>query len=390
MKTIKLKQQAAKQVRQGNPLLVLGDILNSTDIIEGDIVRLVDGKTHVFLGYAIMGKQNKGIGWVFSTSEKQTFTPTFITDLLQRAKMARQSFFEQIQTTAFRLFNAESDGLGGVTIDVYNQSVVVSWYSQGIFNHRSLILNSLQQVLPNYAIFEKCRFEHPPYLTQSLDLSVSPEVVINENGVNFSLDLNDGLMTGIFLDQRDVRKYVLENAENQTVLNTFSYTAAFSVAAALGRALSTVSVDVAKRSVPLSTKQFEVNNLDMTNHQLYVMDVFDYFGYAKKKNLLFDWVILDPPSFARTKKRTFSVTKNYDELLLDAIMVTAKNGRILVSTNASNWEKKDVEAMIFKTFKKVNRTYRVEKTFNQPSDFSILETLPSTAYLKVFVLRLDV
>lgn len=89
----------------------------------------------------------------------------------------------------------------------------------------------------------------------------------------------------------------------------FSYTAAFSVAAAMGGAIETTSVDLAKRSRELSQAHFEANGLNVTNHHFVVMDVFEYFKYAKRKNLTFDLIVIDPPSFARNKNKHFQLLK---------------------------------------------------------------------------------
>src|SRR5699024_207873 len=111
-------------------------------------------------------------------------------------------------------------------------------------------------------------------------------------------------------------------SSGKRVLNTFSYTGAFSVAASLGGALQTTNVDLAKRSLPKTIEQFSVNGIDFETENIHVMDVFEYFKYARRKNLTFDMVILDPPSFARTKKYSFSVQKDYTTLLTEALTVT--------------------------------------------------------------------
>ncbi|MBS4762091.1 class I SAM-dependent rRNA methyltransferase [Carnobacteriaceae bacterium zg-ZUI252] len=387
MKTIKLKQRAAQHVKSGNPLLIEGDILNTKDIVFGEIVEVVDAKSGAFLGKALLGQQNKGVGWMLTTKSSEMLDAKFLERLLTNAKQKRQSFFASSKIDAFRLFNGESDGLGGLTIDVYKQALVISFYSQAIFTYRQFIFDALKIVMSGYSIFEKCRFEQAPYDTNHVFGKDNEQFIIQENESRFNVHLNDGLMTGIFLDQRDVRDYVRRHAKNKTVLNTFSYTAAFSVAAALGGALKTVSVDVAKRSIELSTQQFNVNALSLENHAFYVMDVFDYFKYARKKGETFDMVVLDPPSFARTKKRTFSVLKNYGELLEDAIHLTNVGGEIIVSTNASNWKRDDVLRMIDETFTRLNRKYAINAEFKQPTDFTTLKTLPSTQYLKVFVVK---
>src|SRR5690606_18911637 len=110
------------------------------------------------------------------------------------------------------------------------------------------------------------------------------------------------------------------------VLNTFSYTGAFSVAAAIGGAAKTTSVDLAKRSSAKTIEQFSVNGIDYEHQDILVMDVFNYFKYAKRKELKFDLVVLDPPSFARSKKYTFSTAKDYTNLMKEAIAITEQKG----------------------------------------------------------------
>lgn len=388
MKTLQLKSNVVKQIKQGQVLLHEEDVCNGQVYHEGDDVTLIDATTKQFVAKAIIGYQNKGIGWVYTLQKEQSFNETFILNTLQQAINKRQKM-NLDHTSAYRLFNGESDGIGGLVIDWYNDSAIFSWYSQGIYHYKAIILKAFNRCLNQevVSIFEKKRFKTTENPTQWVQGKQDDYRVIVENDVKYATYLNDGLMSGIFLDQRDVRQYIKEHVKNKTLLNTFSYTAAFSVAAAKGGVKQTVSVDVAKRSIDKSQEHFKLNNIDMATHQLYVMDVFDYFKYAQKKSLLFDWVILDPPSFARTKKRTFSVLQNYGELLQDAIKVTQLNGRIVVSTNASNFSKTAVKIMIDKAFKQQGVQYVIEKEFSQPDDFTTLPHISQTAYLKVFIVR---
>src|SRR5699024_1448030 len=152
--------------------------------------------------------------------------------------------------------------------------------------------------------------------------------------MHYAVHLNDGAMCGIFLDQRDVRKVIRDTyAKDKQVLNTFSYTGAFSVAASLGGATQTTSVDLAKRSLQKTMQQLSLNGIDIDALHIHVMAVFEYYKYARRKTLLYYIVILEPPSFARTKKYSCSVTKHYPKLVTDALSVTASNGIIVASTN---------------------------------------------------------
>src|SRR5690625_4228526 len=197
-------------------------------------------------------------------------------------------------------------------------------------------------------------------------------LIIKENGMNYAVDLNDGAMCGIFLDQRNVRQVIRDTyARGKNVLNTFSYTGAFSIAASLGGATKTTSVDLAKRSLPKTIEQFSVNGIDFEAQRIHVMDVFEYFKYAHRKKLSFDMVILDPPSFARSKKYTFSVAKDYTKLVTEALSITAKNGIMIASTNNSALSMRKFKTMIHKGFQEMKTSYRILEEYTLPKDFRV-------------------
>jgi 23S rRNA (cytosine1962-C5)-methyltransferase len=195
-------------------------------------------------------------------------------------------------------------------------------------------------------------------------------------------------MVGVFLDQKEVRKTIRDiYAKGKTVLNTFSYTGVFSVYAALGGAKKTTSVDLANRSLPKTKEQFSINNIDPDTQEIIVQDVFEYFKYAVRKNFKFDIVIADPPSFARSKKVTFSVSKDYTKLLEQLIAITNKNGVIVASTNYANLSLAKFKQSIDKAFKTMKLKYKIEEIYTLPEDFAVSEKFREDNYLKVFFIR---
>jgi 23S rRNA (cytosine1962-C5)-methyltransferase len=242
-------------------------------------------------------------------------------------------------------------------------------------------------------MYQKKRFDAKgQYLDDTDDFicgDKAPEpLIVKENGGKFAVYLDDGAMVGVFLDQKDARKTIRDKyAKDTTVLNTFSYTGAFSVFAALGGAKETTSVDLANRSRKKTEEQFSVNGIDPETQKIIVEDVFNYFKYAVRKKLSFDMVVLDPPSFARSKKYTFSASKDYVKLLKEAIQITSKNGIIVASTNASNFDMKRFKSFIDKAFKELNSSYSIEEVFSLPKDFRVSEKFKEGNYLKVVFIR---
>ncbi|WP_227936961.1 class I SAM-dependent rRNA methyltransferase [Alkalihalobacillus deserti] len=390
--TLSIKKQAAEKIKKGFPLIEASSLrLGLPQIEEGSIVQLHD-ESGVFIGKGYYGKQNKGIGWVLTKNETEKIDSDFFVNRIKSALVQRKDLFQDSATTAFRLFNGEGDGIGGLTIDYYDEFYVFTWYSEGIYEFRSDLYEAFQKVSSFKGIYEKKRFASKGEYVEDDDFVMGERgkfpLLIKENHIEFAVYLNDGPMVGVFLDQREVRNRIKETyAKGKTVLNTFSYTGAFSVAAALGGAVKTTSVDLAKRSLPKTIEQFSVNKIDYEAQDIVVMDVFNYFKYAKKKERVFDLVILDPPSFARSKKHTFSAAKDYTGLLQEAIAITEKDGVIVASTNCSTFNMAKFHKFIKEAFQNERLNYEIVEQFTLPQDFKTTKAFSEGNYLKVVFIR---
>lgn len=391
--TLHVEPKYAGDLKKGYPLVHRDAVIktDSEKLHEGDWFELVDHFNR-FIAKGYHGVQNKGIGWVLSYDENETFEQEFFTKKMNKAFSLRSNFFNDSSTTAFRVFNGEGDGIGGVTVDYFDGYYMISWYSEGIYSLREQIITALKETTDFKAIYEKKRFDTKgKYVEQDDFVAGTPgdfPIIVKENNMNFAIDLNDGAMTGIFLDQRDVRRAIRDNyAEGKNVLNTFSYTGAFSVAAALGGANKTTSVDLASRSLGKTIEQFSINGIDFEEQDIKVMDVFHYFKYAIRHELKFDLVVLDPPSFARTKKMTFSTAKDYPKLLKDAIAITEKKGIIVASTNNASFGMKKFKSFIEQAFSETKTKYKIVEQYGLPKDFRATREYPEFHYLKVVFIQ---
>ncbi|PWN76612.1 MULTISPECIES: class I SAM-dependent rRNA methyltransferase [Bacillus cereus group] len=386
--TVKIKPKFIKEIKSGYPLILKDAIQNLNDVQEeGTIIKVVDEKNH-FVGKGYYGKQNKGYGWILTRKESEQINQSFFESKIKSALHKRKQFYKSSDTTAFRALNGEGDGLGGLIIDYYDGYYVVSWYSEGIYTFRDEIIAALQKVANFKGIYEKKRFDTKGKYIEGDDFVAGERgefpLIVKENGVNFAVYLNDGAMVGVFLDQRNVRKQIRDKyAKGRTVLNMFSYTGAFSVFAALGGASKTTSVDLANRSLSKTIEQFSVNEVDYEAQDIIVEDVFLYFKYAAKKKMKFDMVVLDPPSFARSKKYTFSAAKDYKNLLKETIAITENNGIIVASTNCSAFDMKKFKGFIDTAFKEMNDKYKILEEHSLPEDFRTIDQFKEGDYLKV-------
>lgn len=384
MKKMLVSRGVEKKIHKGLVVLEKEDFpeLSETDI---EVELYNQGKQ--FLGKAYLSSQNKGIGW-FVTGQNISFDQSFFETLFKKAKDKRESYYQDDLTTAFRLFNQEGDGFGGLSLDLYGNYLVFSWYNSYVYQLRQQIVTAFSQVFPEVlGAYEKIRFKGLDYESAHIYGQEAPEnFTVLENGVLYQVFMNDGLMTGIFLDQHDVRGSLVDGlAMGKSLLNMFSYTAAFSVAAAMGGASETTSVDLAKRSRELSEAHFNANGLSLDNHRFIVMDVFEYFKYAKRKGLSYDVIVLDPPSFARNKKQTFSVAKDYHKLISQSLDILNPGGIIIASTNAANVSRQKFTEQIDKGF--AGRTYQVLNKYGLPADFVYNKKDESSNYLKVISMK---
>ncbi|SEO00452.1 23S rRNA (cytosine1962-C5)-methyltransferase [Amphibacillus marinus] len=392
MQKVTVRDKFITKYQKGYPQL-FADALEGLNQLkyEGETIDLVD-KSGDFIARGYYGRDNKGYGWVLTANKEEQINFAFFSGKIAEAFAKRAQLLASQETTAFRIFNGEGDGIGGLSIDYYAEYLLVTWYSEGIYHFKQEIIEAIQDVLQVAGIYEKKRFDTGGKYLGDDDFVTGQRaqfpLIVKENGLQFATYLNDGPMTGIFLDQRQVRQTIRDHyAAGKTVLNTFSYTGAFSVYAAMGGAAKTVSVDLANRSQPKTIEQFQLNGINETKHEIRVMDVFNYFKYAVKKELKFDLVIVDPPSFARSKKRVFSVTKNYVELLADVINVTEENGVIVASTNSSAISVQKFKQFIKQAFAKQGISYNIERTFNLPEDFAYHPQYADGNYLKVLFIR---
>lgn len=200
----------------------------------------------------------------------------------------------------------------------------------------------------------------------------------SENGLKFEFRSEQGLSPGLFLDQRENRALVAMTATNKSVLNLFSYTCGFSLAAAKAGAKEVVSVDLSKTFLEWGKRNFSLNNLDPSKYEFYAADTEFFLERTLLKNRKFDLIVLDPPSFGRKGKAVFKIEKDLPRLLQACQKLLNVKGQILVSCNFEKWTSEDLLKLVQKTFPKAHL-----KTTSQGFDFELPNE--SRAMKSVFV-----
>lgn len=249
----------------------------------------------------------------------------------------------QETTTAFRLVNGAGDGLPGVDVDLYGDHLVVSLSTDDAVRHREAVLDAVAALGPA-GVYVKLRPKHASVIVDARREDFAPRApvrgvaapdlfVVHELGLPYRVRLGDGLSTGIFLDQRENRRRVRMTAGGARVLNLFAYTGAFTVAAITGGARSSVTVDVSAGAIAWARENLDAIGADAAHHRLVEADALGWLERVAPREGPFDVVILDPPSFATTKKSRFSADGDYRGVAALAFRVLAPGGRLLACTN---------------------------------------------------------
>ena len=266
-----------------------------------------------------------------------------IAQALRSAAELRYGIARSPGTTAFRIVNGGGDSLPGVTVDVYGEWLVVALTSPEAEAARERILDAATSLDPR-GVYVKSRPKHASVIVDARREEFSPReavrgesapesFVIHELGLPYNVRLGDGLSTGIFLDQRENRRRVREIAGGARVLNLFAYTGAFTFAAVAGGARSSMTIDVSPGVIAWARQNLEGVSADPALHVALEADALPWLKAAATKGERFDLVLLDPPSFATTKKSRFSAEDDYRATAAAVLRVLAPGGRLLACTN---------------------------------------------------------
>lgn len=287
------------------------------------------------------------------------------------------------RTDAFRLVNEGGDDLPGLAVDVYGAFVVAQFYEgedRGwTTERRARVLDALL-ALGFDGVYEKHRPKHASTLVDTRREDVAPKhasrgesapdpLVVREENMKIEVRLGDGLSTGIFLDQRRARVAIRNESKGKRVLNLFSYTCGFSVAAALGGARTTTSVDVSSVVLDTGRKNMLVNGVNVDpDHVFLTEDVLAWIDRAQKLEP-FDVVIVDPPSFATTKKNRFSIESDLEDLVTRVLGIVGEGGVVYVSTNHRKLTRGKFRHVLLGASRNAKRDLAQLKDGPEPTDY---------------------
>ena len=299
--------------------------------------------------------------WKLDSSWEKAFLAIPKLKLTQRQSywylqhLARLAWNENLdyQSDSFRVYHKEHENL---SIDLYKNVLWFSYFKDQEIKNEVIDYFEKTKIFlgVEHFLFRKMlnRGKDPEEKVRFHSDKLPESWLMEENGYKLLLKSDQGQSSGIFLDQRANRRWVFENAKNKKVLNLFSYTSGFSVAAAMAGANEVVSVDTSKASLEWSKQSFVANNLDPEKSFFYSMEADRFLDIAIKKNSQFDVIICDPPSFARNKKKLFKIDEQITPLLEKIKKCMAPGAQLIFSTNYEQWTQRDFEKEVYKVFPK--------------------------------------
>lgn len=311
----------------------------------------------------------------------------------------------KFKNECFRLVHSKNETSDlSFTIDQFGTKLIVSWYKDNWtdFDAQTFSLYSECVEKPLYVRLMHNRGKDPLNKSQfvicpkglaedavfdnefSENTSLSSQWVAEENQIKFEMRADSGQSFGLFLDQRLQRNWVLENSDNKTVLNLFSYTCGFSLVAALGKAQDVISIDTSKAVLNWGKKNFQLNNLDTEKYKFLCRDSIDFLSQCYKKNKKYDLIICDPPSFSRGEKGVFKIQDSLESLLELCLGCLNDQGDLLFSTNFEGFYVDDIRKSILKVQKKLNIQKLEINKIQSALDF---ELIGKKTILKSFLIR---
>ncbi len=315
---------------------------------------------------------------------------------LARAKALRDRALPP-ETTAWRLVNAESDGLPGIRVDVYGWQLVVSLDAPSLLSLLDPLVAELQALLSPRGITLAWRPDH----RDSFDPGAAPrpagliagrapsgDVVVSERGVRCLVRPGTGKDIGIYPDQRDNRAWLEPHWGGRRVLNLFAHTGMFSVCAALGGATEVVSVDLSEHYLARAEANFRANDLDPGAHLFLAGDVRKVLDRLRRTGERFDLVLLDPPAFSRGPAGAMSAGRDYPALVAAGLRVLEDEGWLVCSLNLGEISPRDFHRAVREGARKAGRRLQLIHEGCQAPDFPAHTEFPEGRYLKFGVWRL--
>ena len=331
--------------------------------------------------------------WSFDPEEK--IGVDFFKRKISLASSLREKIIDTSKTNAYRIINAESDGLPGLIVDRYSDILVCQFLSAGAEFNKNIIIDILDDVFNPTGIYERSdvevRTKEGIQPAQGILKGTLSEdfVEVRENGFRFLVDLINGHKTGFYLDQRNNRKLISEFAKRKSVLNCFSYTGGFSVYALASGAERVTQIESSLSALEIANKNIELNGFDLSSVENINDDVFKVLRKFRDERRTFDLIILDPPKFAESASQIQQASRGYKDINLLAMKLLNPGGILFTFSCSGHISQELFQKIIAGAALDSEREVKIIKQLTQAADHPVALNFPEGLYLKGLVCLVD-
>ena len=388
MAKIILRKKISPRISNGHPWIFANEIDKLDDEIEpGGIAEIFyhDGK---FAGRGYVNTKSQIVARILTRNKQEQINEDFFFERIRQAWQYRQrlGYIENC-----RLVFGEADFLPALVIDKFNNYFVLQTLSLVIDKWKQTIVDILEKIFSPAGIYERNdvpvrELEGLPQQKGFLSKLFDPNIIINEDGLQFHVDLENGQKTGYFLDQQDNRRAIRQIVKNADVLGAFCYTGTFELHAGFYGARSVLGLDISETAIKQATRNAILNQLENVC-KFQEVNAFDALKAWAKEGRQYDVVILDPPAFTKSRETIEKAITGYKEINLRGMKLVKKGG-FLVTCSCTNLVNPELFLQIIQmSAKDARRTLR-QVTYNaQSSDHPIVWGIDNTHYLKFLIVQ---
>jgi 23S rRNA (cytosine1962-C5)-methyltransferase len=387
MKTIKLKHKEDRRILRGHPWVFSNELLQPVgECSPGDVVDVLDSSGR-FLGRGYINPHTLIAARILTRKQEEIDIGFFRRKISAARTLRTMLGFGD----SFRAVFSEGDGLPGLIVDKYADTLVVQSSTAGIDRMLEIIISALKDEYSPQAIVLRndTASREIEGLTQEKRIvhgMVPGLVTIEESGIRYHVDILEGQKTGFFFDQRENRQTLKDYVKDRRTLDCFCYIGAWSLTAARFGASDVIGIDSSQKAVELATANAALNALSA---RFLAADVFDELRRLEKDRERFGCIILDPPAFVKSRAKVREALKGYKEINLRAMKLLEPGGALVSCSCSHHIDQELFREMLIDAAYSAGRQAKILEMRSQARDHPALLAARETQYLKCAVLLLD-
>ena len=379
-----------QRIRQGHLWIYDNQVLRTEGQPEpGGIVQVFDVKKGP-LGQAYYNPKSKLVARLITKDLDEPIDRAFFVRMIQAAWDHRR---RMVDTTSCRVVFGEADGLPALVVDKFNDVLVIQTLALGMDRFKPLIVEALREVTGVSKLYERNDVpvrekegleQRTGFLSEPFDTGLT----IIENDLALRVDIAHGQKTGHFLDQRQNHAAIARISKGARVLDCFTHTGGFALHAAMYGARDVLGLDISEGAVALAKRNAEANGL-ADRCRFITANVFDFLTEASKRGDQWDVVVLDPPSFAKSRGALEGAVRGYKEINLRALQQLAPGGILATYTCSHHMQDADLRGVLAAAATDAKRKVRVLEFCHQPPDHPVLVTMVESEYLRGYIVQAE-